>query len=116
MTKNQIPKTLSKFGYSKEGVEPLPQMNQEIVDEVMAFTSNYFDKSQRINPNHSSYGLKHFVENRIGKYVGNGELIAGMILAGFRYKQDAINAEFNVSESSYKSAIGLPVLYNNFKI
>lgn len=59
-----------------------------------------FEKSKRINKKISSYGLKHIVERCMGEYVGNGELIAAMLLCGFEYEADGINAWFNLDKRS----------------
>lgn len=34
-------------------------------------------------PGQGSYGMKHVVENAIGRYVANGELIAAALMAGY---------------------------------
>lgn len=36
----------------------------------------------------------------MGEYVGNGELIAAMLLCGFEYEADGINAWFNLDKRS----------------
>lgn len=62
-----------------------------------------------INTNHGSYGLKHIVERAIASYTTNGELIAAMLIAGFKHKPDgwlqhgrrlSPNASFNIAEKS----------------
>lgn len=65
-------------------------------------------KIKTMNPNHSSYGLKHIVE-RASKakgasktYVSNGTFIAAAIHMGFAYKHipGSLNAMFGISEKS----------------
>lgn len=61
----------------------------------------------RVNPNVSSYGLKHRVERwypeREGVYVSNGMFIAAMIDQGFRVGQiDGPNCFFNITPASMK--------------
>jgi hypothetical protein len=62
-------------------------------------------KIKTTNPRHSSYGLKHMAENRadLGTgYVGNGQMITAMLLAGFEMDKHggSVNPLFNVSERS----------------
>lgn len=61
------------------------------LDAIMFYIDWFFSKTDRINMKHSSYRLKHIVEQEIGKYVSNGELIAAMIISGFRFKAIDIN-------------------------
>lgn len=67
------------------------------------------EKSKRINSNHSSYGLKHTVERHLGAYTSNGELIAAMLLCGFKHRRNYFpsgklmpNCSFNLSKNGYK--------------
>lgn len=65
--------------------------------------------SKRINSKHSSYGLKHTIERHLGAYTSNGELIAAMLLSGFKHRRNYMlggklspNCCFNISEADYK--------------
>jgi hypothetical protein len=50
-------------------------------------------------PTIGSYRMKHVVENAIGKYVTNGELIAAALLAGYAFKyDDGPNVLFGMSK------------------
>lgn len=62
-------------------------------------------KTQAINRNHTSYGIKHlFEEAPLGFYVTNGALKGAMLLAGFTASDiESNNWNFNVSEKSFKS-------------
>ncbi len=63
-------------------------------------------KIESINERHSSYGLKHMVEqDRDIDYVTNGAFIAAAIHAGFKYKlaPHSPNVMFNISEKSLKA-------------
>lgn len=62
-----------------------------------------------INSSHGSYGLKHIVERALAAYTTNGELIAAMLICGFKHKRHGYshggkylmpNASFNISEKS----------------
>ncbi|BCY11009.1 hypothetical protein [Actinoplanes sp. L3-i22] len=49
-------------------------------------------------PTVGSYGMKHVVENTIGRYVSNGELIAAALIAGYPHRHiDGPNADFGMS-------------------
>lgn len=42
--------------------------------------------------------MKHVVENAIGRYVSNGELIAAALIAGYPHRYtDGLNAQFGMS-------------------
>ena len=66
-----------------------------------------FEHRASINPNRSSYGLKHIAEKESPRgYLTNGVFIAAAVLAGFRWRKigDGLNAAFFVSERSVKKA------------
>ncbi|WP_203756472.1 hypothetical protein [Actinoplanes cyaneus] len=49
-------------------------------------------------PTVGSYGMKHVVEDLIGRYVSNGELIAAALVAGYPHRHiDGPNATFGMS-------------------
>lgn len=61
-----------------------------------------------INPNYSSYGLKHIAEKSSPKkYLTNGVFIASAIIAGYPYKMfyNSPNVAFGMSERSIKMVI-----------
>lgn len=57
-------------------------------------------KSRKINPRHSSYGLKRYVEDATGQYVSNGAFIAAALYLGFAIQPDGPNCSINISERS----------------
>lgn len=65
-----------------------------------------FRRRVTINPNHSSYGLKHVAEKDIG-YITNGVFITAAILSGFPYKviQGGPNVAFGISERSIRDTV-----------
>ena len=101
----QLPSNLLKFGFknNKEGNET--PLSKEKVEKVADWIAPRFDKSTKICKDYSSYGLKHTVEKNMKEYVSNGELIAAMLLCGFKYKEDAPNAFFYLDKSSVKPFI-----------
>ena len=76
--------------------------------DIEEFIKNNFIKRKTLNRTRSSYGLKHYVEKRLGRrhgYVSNQELIHAMIHCGFNYEEtepDSPNYYFNVSEKSFR--------------
>ncbi|OLF04855.1 hypothetical protein [Actinophytocola xanthii] len=50
-------------------------------------------------PGQGSYGMKHVVENALGQYVSNGELIAAALMAGYPMgKVHGPNTDFGMSK------------------
>lgn len=51
------------------------------------------------SPGQGSYGMKHVVENALGQYVSNGELIAAALMAGYPMgKIHGPNTDFGMSK------------------
>lgn len=69
-------------------------------------------KNKTLCKSYSSYYIKHIVEKSTGKYLTNGSLIAGAILAGFRIDDDwELNCYFNISKREFKHIMaGLGVI------
>jgi len=107
----QLPENLFKCGFLNPS-DKLFNEKDQIIDtnslgEIIDFIDSNFTKIKSINKRQLSYGIKHDVEKRIGKYVCNGDLIAAMIICGFEYEiaESNINCLFNISENSYKNAM-----------
>jgi hypothetical protein len=83
-----------------------------LLDEVEGCTLTegwvkYLAKTRAFNTRHTSYGLKHVVERKVG-YCTNGAFIAAMIHCGFRFKQcseGSRNAWFAFSEQSLQAIV-----------
>lgn len=75
-------------------LELLPEIQRVIVDHLFPI--------QTMNKRYSSYTLKHLVENNLGQYISNGQLIMGMLMEGYEMvRQDrSPNAYFNVSHKA----------------
>lgn len=93
---------LNGFDSEHESFDETPFFNNKTVDLIRPFLSDNLSKTKTINKSHSSYGLKHIVENKIGQYVTNGELIYAMFLEGFEIKRHNINCFFNIKTSEVK--------------
>ena len=87
--KNGRPYTYSGFTYSKyrephhnDGnlISQLPDDKKAIAMETLA---SWFEKSNKTSLRHTSYGMKHWLENAIGHYVSNNQLKDAMLLLGF---------------------------------
>lgn len=83
-----------------------PDKFQELPEERRQFLLNWIANNlkpiQRINLNHHSYEMKHWVEDEYPEeYFTNGEFKGAMLEAGYRVKDSsAQNWQFNVSEQS----------------
>ena len=97
----QLPPNLFRFGFNKSKYQGLPLLRED-VERVANWVAPRFEKSKKLCKTVSSYGIKHIVERAMGEYVGNGELIAAMILCGFKYEQDGMNAYFFIDPKSIK--------------
>lgn len=100
-------KGLGLHGYEGNAEFNPAEFNMERIDAIREIIRPRLRKIKNINRNHTSYGIKHRVEEQIEasvkplqRYVANGELIYAMILEGFDVLRFGINASFNVSEGS----------------
>ncbi len=88
----------SDADYERQLIASRNEMIQEY--EVFTMVSDWLRLNAKprktINPAMSSYGWKHHVERKIGRYVSNGIFIAAAIHCGFKYKKMAPNADFNL--------------------
>ncbi len=84
------------FGYLTERRE----LNYDRVKRFMPLVGEIFNRRKSINRNYGSYELKHIVEEHIGQYISNGELIACMILQGYEVRiiPETPNCYFNISQ------------------
>jgi hypothetical protein len=63
-------------------------------------------KRKTINPNMTSYGLKHvFERSEVGFYIDNDTFKEAMFIAGFKREHTLINCCFNYSEKGLKEII-----------
>ena len=109
----KIEPLLTQFGITnKKDIEiPLDRfyLRNDIIDKVQNIMV-YIPRSKGfLSP--TSYHLKHVLENIIGEYVSNGEMIAACIYLGFEYKymyshgcQGTLlpNVIFNFGQTGYK--------------
>jgi hypothetical protein len=57
-------------------------------------------------PSRGSYGMKHVVENSLGEYVSNGELIAAALMAGYSMRDGGgLNPRFGMRKRDVDAAI-----------
>ncbi|SHH84795.1 hypothetical protein [Flavobacterium aquidurense] len=96
MKEIELPKNLGMNGFSDKKIVDNDLIDISLLTEIKGYIVAELTPRATINLRHSSYGLKHKCENYIGKYVSNGQFIASMILVGYKYKQDDINAYFNI--------------------
>lgn len=97
----RLPEGLTKNGFYLSDKQE-DQIDKTKLEHIISFIEMWFDKTKSIRKKQSSYGLKHLVERNINTYVSNGELIASMIICGYKYKVDGINCYFNVDTNHTK--------------
>lgn len=103
---------------SIRGIENEPVSGKQCIDTarhefyaLRLWVREHWRQGDKLNHNRNSYHLKHVVEKCIDRYVSNGELIAAMILEGYKtlkikpdpeLYEDAppYNVVFNVDEES----------------
>ena len=77
--------------------------------ELREWINAHLGKTKTNNRLHTSYGLKHLVESRVGFYVSNDDMKAAMLDCGFTAKRvDELCCSYNVSERSISRAELLP--------
>jgi hypothetical protein len=100
-------------GYSDESYsDKLEESRKELIEKIEEVAYSYMWSLATLVPVHYasrypkfhgySYTLKHCAEKKYPKgYIANGELIAGMIIAGFevQYNKERINAYFNIDSA-----------------
>jgi hypothetical protein len=59
-------------------------------------------------PTTGSYHMKHVVEEAMGRYVANGELIAAALIVGYTFKYTAPNVLFGMSARDVKRIRSAP--------
>ncbi|ACU34547.1 hypothetical protein [Actinosynnema mirum] len=101
---------LNGFGLSWFGTQTLAERREQARawrDELRRSAADVIEVCQWLRenirpiktPQQRSYGLKHLVEQNIGKYVSNGELIAAALMAGYPMGPiDGPNTVFGMSQ------------------
>ena len=84
-------------------------LNDQQRAELREWISANLQPMKTINRRHTSYGLKHLAESRLGFYVSNDDMKAAMVACGFEAEQvSELNCSYNVSERSISRAELLP--------
>ena len=81
--------------------------DEKSIEAARKIIRENLEKSPKVSKDKSSYGYKHVVEDVMGDYLANGELIVAMIGEGFSFKRDDINCFFNVTKKSLKKLTDL---------
>lgn len=71
---------LTRIGYSKTG-HPI---NQDQVEDAKWYLTYSADQPEAELISVGSYGLKHWAEDEIGRYISNGAMIQAAIELGYR--------------------------------
>lgn len=81
--------------------EEFLHLENDIRDKVLKWCKKSFIKTNGFNIRHTSYGLKHILQDEDGTYLTNGAFKGAMLLAGFDVKDvQELNWVFNISEKS----------------
>lgn len=87
-------------------------LNDRRKAQLCEWISANLEPTKTINRRHTSYGLKHLAENRLGFYVSNDDMKAAMLACGFEAKQvSELNCSYNISERSLARAELLPLAW-----
>lgn len=71
---------LTRIGYSKTG-HPI---NQDQVEDAKAYLTQMAGRPEAELAGFHSYGLKHWAEDEIGRYISNGAMIRAALELGYR--------------------------------
>jgi len=103
--------SLTRYGFQQKNDEPEVDENSPAVQKLVDIVRT-FKKSDKYCRKHTSYRFKHVLENYLAgitnreiTYVGNGEFIKAMMIAGFEWKissPNSPNAIFKISMDSFK--------------
>ena len=77
-------------------------------DATFKWIKDHCIPRKTINPDHSSYWLKHVCERNMGHYIPNGCFIAAALALGYKYRSGHhygfgdVNACFNISSKGLR--------------
>lgn len=86
-----------KIILGSEGFDRNSPISNEEVKLCKEWIKKCITKRKTINEEKGSYGLKHVVEKYYKTYISNGAFIKAAIEMGFDYRQNGLNAFFNMS-------------------
>lgn len=92
-----------KMNITAFGIEPgtreKPKQNEiNIAREILRGCK----RTSSINPDYSSYKLKHIFERHVGGYLSNGAIISAAVAEGFIIYPKPPNCFINISSKSIK--------------
>ena len=98
------PCTITKTLNGETAVDDMLLVNHKPVEEAMAiihWIATNLQTRANFNEKHTSYGLKHLLEEDTGIYVTNNEFKDAMLYCNFKPKDyDALNWVYKISEDS----------------
>ena len=98
MIKNNKPYTNENGWEDKDLLSDLPMDQQH---RVLSWIKNRIKPRKTKNFRHSSYGLKHYLQDEIGIYLTNNQFKDAMMMCGFYpIDPDKLNWNYCISEKS----------------
>lgn len=105
MNEKQLPIDLFNAGFlhaTQRTSYDYPLSNSAKITAVSKWIESNLNRADAINHEWNSYSLKCLYKDATGQELTNGEFIAAMLTAGFRYTRSGMNAIFDVSGESVK--------------
>lgn len=76
-------------------------LDSNVQSLVLTWCKNFFIPTKSFNDKHTSYSLKHILQDYDGTYLTNGQFKGAMILSDFKVKNiEDLNWIFNIAENS----------------
>lgn len=107
---DKLPKDLDNYGLNSPRENAQDQLNHKTIAVVMGFVKENFKAIKSINKERNSVEINKHVTKALKAehgafYISNGELIAGMILSGYKHQlvdDKSPVCYFNVSQTSFE--------------
>lgn len=107
---DKLPKDLDSYGLNSPRENANAQLNRKTIAEVVKYVKANFKPIKSINKERNSIDINKHVTKALkaehgAYYISNGELIAGMILSGYKHQlvdDKSPVCYFNVSQTSFE--------------
>lgn len=79
----------------------IQSLSKDDILKAVNWCRENFKQTKGFDNDHTSYGLKHILEDKLHLYMTNGQFKAAMLLAGFEEEnKEDLNWHFNISKNS----------------